>query len=1157
MIRTRFAQNLWKYLFWVSAALVLGVLACNFPGFGGFGAGSDLAASGPGVIIQQPTSGAQIDKGESFPVFVTSNDDDGVVRIDLWVDDQIIITQSSPDDNGMTPFSLTYPMVAVKTGTYALTAQAYNSKGEMGESVIHYITVNEVAASTQELAQYIVQEGDNLGSIASKTGTTAEAIQQANPSVSNGQVKAGQQVLVPVKGASQAKVALPPPQPQKPPPQPPAPANQPTIKSIKVNTSPSPVYYGQACANEPTTSSVIVTVDPATATKSAILKYIYFGKVGTSGELSVSMTQTNNQFTADINAGMQAEQYLAQDGGWAVLWVEVLDTSGKTSLSKPSQVTIINCAKIVAPGGQAGGLAGDINQLPEGAVGILPELQIHGASQQVGSGISSQGPIPGLVVNILPQGNLLGNLLAGAVTPPGLMSASVEIDTCNITMDWADAQNETGYRIDRYMWGLPKSTPIANNLKANTTTYTDTVPRAGKYVYKVFAVQERAGKTSQASSKILSILVPPSKACPPSPKRLFFQPLTFDPYGDSTNKGFLWVTLDGFSPLRVPRAGQSYYPTGEWSGVGEWAIPLPETVLAKDGDTIKVEVQANGYTPNGPKDLRWGRNFRSYDELNQVFAAKEKWDLAAETFDFIYRMWLGDWLWGSQIPDTSLPAPYNLKLGTSDPLQHNLAWDYDSKAKPQVDGFIIYSNYSCPAGTQTSHYVITKDLTTKNPTADQKLSIPTYKQPKGCSCSYQVSAFGINGESKLSKVISKDCKTGAPEAKIQVTFEKLYMLEAGGADYYFVDQPGNIYLFADQFSRGSNSIFLETMHSYLFQGLWFGDKLSNNRFIIPASVAESKDGKGVYKFTFGFFVEPTICSIDTQVFEMDQAQVQSGEKIPFLLESSCGPVCTCKVSGFVSALKSGQVSVSKNITESCTNDSECESGLCASGLCTPSIEGQDGDACFSNDQCASGVCTCYSPDRDSLDENGEPEHPFACPPVYDPKDHSSVLGVCQGPLGWSKFANGTACNGDSVCASENCDDGLCAPEDSLARAGDYCHKDDQCYNDFCFCPTGYDGDYCAGYQNIGDTGKHGVCAQWPGSALGDSCEEDDDCESRSCDKNQCVPMDGTGLWGEYCFSSDQCLSGACTCPDGTYRLDSQPCTGYENFTPTTGGYCSP
>ncbi|MBT3389591.1 MAG: FHA domain-containing protein, partial [Chloroflexi bacterium] len=169
----------------VLGILVLGVLAAlsyvylsgNWP----FGLAQGAVPSGPTVIIQEPVPGTQIVKGDSFMVFVSSHDKDGVTRIDLWTDDLLLLSQASPDEGGMTPFTLNYPLVAVETGSYALIARAYNSQGEMGESAVHYVTVYDVNASRQDLAQYIVQEGDTLENIAGKVGVPESTIGAVNP----------------------------------------------------------------------------------------------------------------------------------------------------------------------------------------------------------------------------------------------------------------------------------------------------------------------------------------------------------------------------------------------------------------------------------------------------------------------------------------------------------------------------------------------------------------------------------------------------------------------------------------------------------------------------------------------------------------------------------------------------------------------------------------------------------------------------------------------------------------------------------------------------------------------------------------------------------------------------------------------------------------
>ncbi len=187
--------------------------ACNLPFFAGSDA-QTAAPPGPIVNIQQPSPGAQVEKGDSFLISAIAMDEAGVVRIDLWVDDQMILSQGSPDANGVTPFSLNYPLVAAEEGSYTLVARAYNSQGLMGASAAHPVNVTAAAAKSasaaQELGQYVVQQGDTLENIARRAGVSVEEILKLNPSISNGQVAPGQVIIIPLPKAP--PVAAAPPQ---------------------------------------------------------------------------------------------------------------------------------------------------------------------------------------------------------------------------------------------------------------------------------------------------------------------------------------------------------------------------------------------------------------------------------------------------------------------------------------------------------------------------------------------------------------------------------------------------------------------------------------------------------------------------------------------------------------------------------------------------------------------------------------------------------------------------------------------------------------------------------------------------------------------------------------------------------------------------------
>ncbi|MCJ7434092.1 MAG: LysM peptidoglycan-binding domain-containing protein, partial [Anaerolineales bacterium] len=122
------------------------------------------------------------------------------------------------------------------------------------------MTVVEPTASTQEYAQYIVQEGDTLENIAARLGVSVDDILQANPHIAGGQVVPGQVILIPMP-KQPAVAAVPGPNGPQPASQQqggqqqggqqgvqqqngPPPANpSPKITVQSPSISPSPVYY--------------------------------------------------------------------------------------------------------------------------------------------------------------------------------------------------------------------------------------------------------------------------------------------------------------------------------------------------------------------------------------------------------------------------------------------------------------------------------------------------------------------------------------------------------------------------------------------------------------------------------------------------------------------------------------------------------------------------------------------------------------------------------------------------------------------------------------------------------------------------------------------------------------------------------------------------
>jgi LysM repeat protein len=138
---------------------------------------------GPEVTIQEPLPDLFVPLGGSFQVQASAYDNQGVVRMDLWVDDQLALSQTvKPGNDGLRNFFLSQAMIGANEGVYALTVRAYNSQGVMGESPAYNITISkDIEPEPVESVQYIVQNGDSLASIASSAGLSQQAVQDANP----------------------------------------------------------------------------------------------------------------------------------------------------------------------------------------------------------------------------------------------------------------------------------------------------------------------------------------------------------------------------------------------------------------------------------------------------------------------------------------------------------------------------------------------------------------------------------------------------------------------------------------------------------------------------------------------------------------------------------------------------------------------------------------------------------------------------------------------------------------------------------------------------------------------------------------------------------------------------------------------------------------
>ena len=971
---------------------------------------------GPAVFIRDPAPGFQIANGDTFVVFVSASDDAGVTRLDLWVDNLLVLSQSSPESGPVTPLNLTHPLMAIETGTYALVARAYNRDGVMGESLVHYVTVYEASASTQEMAQYVVQEGDTVEKIASKGGTNADAVRQANPSIPpGGQVKPGQVVVVPV----------PPRQPLPP----------------------------------------------------------------------------------------------AQPAGQA--------------------------------GGQAGGqIAGQ--QPGAGVVGILPGQLPVG---QLAPGQLQPNQLPGVA---LPPPAVLPNGGQGQPAPNASLAAPTSLQAkslgnCKYELTWTDnASDETSYLItSASMLQLDIAT-----LKADAQTYQGIASVPGKHGFKVVAQRNQGGQIQEASSSPVWLTIPPAQGCESSAafKRLYFQPVVFQP-GNNSSEGFLHVAIENLPAFRLPPNQQTYLPAGNYAGP-PLRVPAPESFYTQPDESISVGVYGSGKVGDKPVALGSYLGGHTYDMLTNQ--SDQTWSAKGDQFSLQYKFWLEDWFWNGQASNVvGLVAPYDLVVNTKDN-QHVLSWEYDKKAYVDINGFIVYRFYDCADGTEIQYPLVVDKMF-------QSLSIPMEKEPVGCSCNYQVSAFSQFGESERSARAKGTCNTSPPLERLEVTFENLHITSSIAKKL----STGEIYLYANEIKRQSGTILLQGTENLALRQVALNGQPNNNTVTVDLRAGSSPG------LNLDFYLAD-ICKGNLFLTKENDRWVSGSDRI-------MGTNANCWVDVTINERPlnpSGQ-NTAKSEGQACSEDKDCWSGNCDQGWCAPAIKGGADSYCFDNQHCISGVCDCHI--------RGEivncPPQPVDNPTGFCRGDNSVQQRVsCQsdGNCDDGEFCNAKGfcttligngpimhCTRDGQCASGNCAEGICAPQDGTGQPGDYCHHNNHCANAFCVCPKGYDGDFCK-YAHIflsqpteadnyaGFKPSAGYCADFPGLENGKSCSNNDDCKSRYCTPEKlCAPKDGTGLAGEYCFHNNHCRSGACDCPSDDKTDLWGFCPGWELYDTSYHGRCTP
>ncbi|MGQ9500457.1 MAG: NBR1-Ig-like domain-containing protein [Anaerolineae bacterium] len=108
-------------------------------------------AAPPQVVITAPLNGTVVGPGKEVEVQVVAQDARGVTRIDLWVDNTLYASQSSPDARGQASFAVVHRWTPSAPGSHALLAKAYNVNGQETLSPIVFVTVMQPTSEVSQL----------------------------------------------------------------------------------------------------------------------------------------------------------------------------------------------------------------------------------------------------------------------------------------------------------------------------------------------------------------------------------------------------------------------------------------------------------------------------------------------------------------------------------------------------------------------------------------------------------------------------------------------------------------------------------------------------------------------------------------------------------------------------------------------------------------------------------------------------------------------------------------------------------------------------------------------------------------------------------------------------------------------------------------------
>lgn len=143
--------------------------------------------SRPLVLIHSPINHEQVRVGDGILVHATGREDGGLRRIELWVDNVLVGARDALEGSFPTTLVFSDRWIASAVGEQELIVRAIAADGTEGQAsvLVETFTQDEADSGT-----HIVEEGENLETIAEEPGTTPEEDEEP-PTVGGGAQEGG------------------------------------------------------------------------------------------------------------------------------------------------------------------------------------------------------------------------------------------------------------------------------------------------------------------------------------------------------------------------------------------------------------------------------------------------------------------------------------------------------------------------------------------------------------------------------------------------------------------------------------------------------------------------------------------------------------------------------------------------------------------------------------------------------------------------------------------------------------------------------------------------------------------------------------------------------------------------------------------------------